>query len=186
MTTLEQADILATALEELVDAGCRTLADRSLGSDGAVDQSIAEQEQGLLFDLATLSSSVTAGREIIDRMGEGDLALAHLARVAAEASRLLIGRRVPMAPLDAVRDEITAGRDIALLSRIADRVLSTGEAGPRALAGGLRRPPQPGARSPASAHDRRRVWTPLRHGRLHLPQRSGRRGPALVHAGRRH
>jgi len=134
MTTLEQAEILATALEELVDAGCRALADRAAGPDGTVDQSIAELEQGLLFDLATLSSGVTAGREVIDRLGEGDLALVHLARVAADASSRLLGRGVPMEPLDRVRDEITAGRDMALLSRVADKVLRSGEAGPRGLA----------------------------------------------------
>jgi len=133
MDTMEKARTLATALETLVDGGCRALVDRST-VDGASDQGVAEQEQGLLFDLATLSSGVTAGREMIERMGDGDLALAHLARVAADASSRLIGRGVPLEPLDAVRDEVAAGRDMTLLTRIADRVLATGEAGPRALA----------------------------------------------------
>jgi (2S)-methylsuccinyl-CoA dehydrogenase len=134
MDTLEQARTLAIALEELVDGGCRALAGRATGDDGTVDQGAAEQEQGLLFDLATLSSAVTAGREVVERMGDGDLALVHLARVAADASSRLLGRGVDMAPLDAARDLVTAGRDMALLTRVADRVLATGEAGPRALA----------------------------------------------------
>jgi (2S)-methylsuccinyl-CoA dehydrogenase len=135
METLEQARLLATALEELLASGCREMVKRSTGVDGVFDPRIADREQGLLFDLAVLSSATTAGREILDRMGEGDLALIHLARVAADASARLLGRRIDIGQLDAVRDQIAAGRDISLLSAVADRVLITGEAGPRALDG---------------------------------------------------
>jgi len=72
-------------------------------------------------------------RDVAQHMEDGDLALAHRARDAADASYRLIGCDIDMAAFDAVCDHVTTDRDMSLLSRIADLVVRTGEAGPCAL-----------------------------------------------------
>lgn len=121
---------LVEALSVLVDQACVAVVARASAPDAA---GRSDEEQGLLFDLATISARVAAGREVLDSFGAADLALVHLAHAAADAGGSLLGRGVPLDVLDAVRDEITAGRDGGLLDGIAERVLATGEAGPRGL-----------------------------------------------------
>jgi (2S)-methylsuccinyl-CoA dehydrogenase len=121
---------LAEALERTVDEACIATVTR-VGVDNA---SIGGgHEQGLLFDLATISAGVVAGREVLDTIGDDELALIHLSRTATDAMGRLLGRDVPLEHLDAVRGAVAAGRDARLVAQLAERVLTTGEAGPRGL-----------------------------------------------------
>jgi (2S)-methylsuccinyl-CoA dehydrogenase len=121
---------LAKALERLVEEVCAAIVTDE--NDDATVQK-GEEEQGVLFDIATISAAVVAGREMLDSGADDDLALLHLARTATDAMGRLLGRRVPIDALDTVRDDIADGRERLLLNRVAERVLASNEAGPRGL-----------------------------------------------------
>lgn len=133
MDSLAQARVIVDALESTLDLLWGEVADR-YSPAGTLDDALVDSEQGLLFDLVAVEAAVAAGKEVIETLGEGDLALVHLSRTAADAFGRLLGRGVtPQAlPPDAL-DAIASGRSIAVLDRVARRVLESGEAGPRGL-----------------------------------------------------
>jgi (2S)-methylsuccinyl-CoA dehydrogenase len=131
MGTLEQATTIAEGLEHAMTRLWAEAARRFTGEDG-FDEASADREQGFLFDLVAAEASLAAGRAVIDDLGHGDLALVHLAKAASELYGRMLGRGLP---LDAVSQEavaaVEAGRSGVLVDRVAEAVLTSGEAGPR-------------------------------------------------------
>ncbi|MET7328864.1 acyl-CoA dehydrogenase family protein [Nonomuraea sp. NPDC005650] len=99
----------------------------------------AERDQAVAYDVASMSAAVAAAGELLDH--DADLALLYAADVAADLVGRLTGREslwgVDGTALDGVAAYIAAGRDPAFLERVAERVLATGEAGPRHLSAEL-------------------------------------------------
>ncbi|MGI5289776.1 acyl-CoA dehydrogenase family protein [Nonomuraea polychroma] len=122
----------------------------------------ADEHQAVAYDLASVSSSVaaaaallshgpggqgaggrdlgTGGRgsgDLADDAAQDDLALLYAADVAADLAGRMTGREslwgVERTALDGIAAPIAAGRDPALLERVAERVMATHEAGPRHL-----------------------------------------------------
>ncbi len=131
MDTLDQARRIAGDLEQAIERLWAEAADRLTGDDG-LDEGLVDSDQGFLFDLVAAEASIAAGRAVIDDLGDGDLALVHIAKAASELYGRLLGRGLP---LDAVSPEsvaaVEAGRSGAIVDRVAAAVLSSGEAGPR-------------------------------------------------------
>lgn len=132
MDTITQARQLAEALQTLLDDAALRLA-QACSVDGGLDGDRMDAEQPLLYELATLSSALVAGRDLAAFDDAGDLALIHLSRVAADVAARLTGRGVDLAPLEAAADAVAAGRDPALIDRVVDGVVRTGEVAPRRL-----------------------------------------------------
>ncbi|MCH5675635.1 acyl-CoA dehydrogenase family protein [Streptomyces gilvus] len=100
-----------------------------------------DEDQTVAYDLASMSSAVAAAAELLrhgtGEEAEADLALVYAADVAADLSGRLTGREalwgVAPTELAGIADQVAAGRDPALLDRVAERVLASSEAGPRHL-----------------------------------------------------
>ena len=131
MDTETLARQLADTLQALLDDAAATLA-AQCSVDGGLDSDRMDAHQPLLYELATLSSALAAGRDLLAESDDGDLALIHLTRVAADAASRLTGR-VPTAALDSASAALAAGRSPELIERVAAKVLATGEAGTRGL-----------------------------------------------------
>ncbi|MFF4621194.1 acyl-CoA dehydrogenase family protein [Nonomuraea jabiensis] len=121
----------------------------------------ADRDQAVAYDVASMSAAVAAAGELLNPdsgpdagaghgAGHGtgpdaglgaDLALLYAADVAADLAGRLTGREslwgVDGTALDGVAAHVAAGRDPALLERVAERVLATREAGPRHLSAEL-------------------------------------------------
>ncbi len=140
MSHLEHARTLTTALRGVVDRTAAELAVRC-EKDGRISAALIDQQQTVAYDLASVSSAVAAAEHLTGWGERGELeamlALAYAADVGADLTARLVGREADwgLEPgvLDGVREQLAAGRDAALLSRIADHVLRTGEAGDRHL-----------------------------------------------------
>ena len=140
MSHLEDARTLTTALRAVVDRTAAELAVRC-EKDGRISAALIDQQQTVAYDLASVSSAVAAAEHLAGWGERGELeamlALAYAADVGADLTARLVGREADwgLEPgvLDGVREQLAAGRDAALLSRIADHVLRTGEAGDRHL-----------------------------------------------------
>ena len=141
MSTLDSARAIVDALEAVVGGATDHLA-RASEKDGRVSVSVMDQHQTVVYDVATIASTVRAARALVAYGEHGDheaaLALAFAADTAADLRARLVGREdewgTTADALAGVADEIRAGRDTDLLSSIADTVVSSkGEAGPRHL-----------------------------------------------------
>lgn len=132
MDALAQARAIASDLESLTSSAWRDLA-AEVSSSGKVDEVLVEKMQGHLFDLISIEAATVAGLEVIEELGDGDLALVHLARTAADAYGRLLGRGPTVAMSAEVVQAVGFGRSFAVLNRVAERVLERGEAGPRGL-----------------------------------------------------
>ena len=141
MSTLDNARAIVDALEAVVAAATDHLAQAS-EKDGRVSVGLMDQHQTVVYDVATVASTVRAARALVAYGEHGDheanLALAFAADTAAELRSRLLGREDEWGTtgeaLDAVADQVRAGRDTDLLTAISDHVLSSnGEAGPRHL-----------------------------------------------------
>lgn len=104
-----------------------------------------QEEQVVAYDLASMSSAVAAAAELLGHgaadQAEADLALLYAADVAADFAGRIAGREslwgVDAFVLDGISGDVAAGRDPVLADRVAERVLATGEAGPRHLSDDL-------------------------------------------------
>lgn len=133
MNSLEQARGIADTLEQKLSQLWEDVA-RRYAPNGSLDESLVDSEQGLLFDLVAAEAAVAAGREVVETLGEGDLALVHLARTAADVYGRLLGRGLTLeAMATETLEAIEFGRSSEILDRVAQSVLKSGEAGPRGL-----------------------------------------------------
>ena len=111
-----------------------------------VDQAVAaagyQEDQLVAYDVASVSSGVAAAAELTRESSGGtdadaDLALVFAADVAADLAGRIAGREslwgIDRALLDDIGAEVAAGRDPALLNRVAERVYRSREAGTRRL-----------------------------------------------------
>lgn len=133
MSHLDQARTITAALRDVVDAAARHLAGEC-EKDGRISVARMDERQSVLYDLATIASSVRAA-ESLDAYGEhgeleARLALAWAADVHADLGARMAGRwadlGVDPAPLHA--DDVTAavrsGRDTAFLSALGEQVVA--------------------------------------------------------------
>jgi (2S)-methylsuccinyl-CoA dehydrogenase len=141
VSTLDNARAIVDALEAVVGAATDHLA-QATEKDGRVSVSAMDEHQTVVYDVATVASTVRAARALVVYGEHGDheanLALAFAADTAADLRARLLGREQEWGTtgevLDGVAEQVAAGRDTGLLVSIADRVLSArGEAGPRHL-----------------------------------------------------
>ncbi|MEV0235574.1 acyl-CoA dehydrogenase family protein [Nonomuraea sp. NPDC050786] len=122
--------------------GARAVVDvlRSVVAGAAARLSSGDQDQAVAYDVASISSAVAAAAELLEH--DADLALLYAADVAADLAGRMSGREsqwgVDRTALDGVQAHLAAGRDPAFLERVAERVMATGEAGPRHLPDELR------------------------------------------------
>jgi len=140
MTALTQAHTLVGAVSDALETASRHLS-AACAVDGRVDAGLLDEHQAAAYDLASLSSALVAARAL-SQLGDPDelqaqLALVAAADVAADLLARTAGREADFGlardPLAAVADALAAGRDTAMLGELGDRVLATGEAGPRHL-----------------------------------------------------
>ncbi|MBW3561999.1 MAG: acyl-CoA dehydrogenase family protein [Actinobacteria bacterium] len=142
MSHLEQARTIVEALRAAIDGAVAHLAPE-VEAEGRVSTDLVDDRQTVVYDLASLASSVAAAEELLPYGEEGELEakLAHAfaADVYADLRGRLAGRWTqagvdPEGELSApdVGDAVQAGRDPAFLSEIADAILDTG-APPRHL-----------------------------------------------------
>lgn len=140
MSHLEQATSVVDALEATIAEATAHLSE-ACEKDGKISVGLMDERQTVAYDLASVASAVRAGRSLLAYGEHGDheaaLALAYAADVAADLRGRLTGREddwgTDGGALAAVADAIAAGRDAAFLAAIGDRVMATGEAGPRHL-----------------------------------------------------
>ena len=141
MSTLDSARAIVDALEAVIGAATDHLA-HATEKDGRVSVSLMDQHQTVVYDVATMASTVRAARALVAYGEHGEheaaLALAFAADTAGELRGRLAGREdewgTTAEALAEVADDIRAGRDTDLLGSIADTVMSNkGEAGPRHL-----------------------------------------------------
>jgi (2S)-methylsuccinyl-CoA dehydrogenase len=137
---LEQATSVVDALEATIAEATAHVAD-ACEKDGKISVGLMDERQTVAYDLASVASAVRAGRSLLEYGEHGDheaaLALAYAADVAADLRGRLTGREddwgTDGGALAGVADAIAAGRDAAFLASIGDRVMTSGEAGPRHL-----------------------------------------------------
>lgn len=143
---LDHARTLIEVLEAVVATATAHLA-AVVTVDGRVSTSRIDEHGTVSYDLATLASTVRAGRALLDQAGEtgsddqATLALVFAADTYADAFARMTGRwddwgvaPTPVGMLEG--DVLTAvmhGRAPDVAEAVADRVLTTGEAGPRHL-----------------------------------------------------
>ncbi|MBW3620179.1 MAG: acyl-CoA dehydrogenase family protein [Actinobacteria bacterium] len=144
MSDLDQARTIVTALRGAVAEAVGALA-RASEADGRISVSRMDEHQTVAYDLASIASAVAAAEHAVSYGKHGDheaaLALAYAADVHADLVARMTGRwtelGIDTAPsglsVEDVTAAVAAGRDTRFLSRIADTVLRTGEAGPRHL-----------------------------------------------------
>ncbi len=142
MSHLKQARAIVEALRSTIDGAVSHLAPQVV-EDGRVSTDLMDQRQTVLYDLASLASSVAAAEELLSYGEEGaleeQLAHAFAADVYAEVQGRFAGRWArsgidPEGDLSApeVREAVEGGRDTDLLSDIADEIEDSG-APPRQL-----------------------------------------------------
>lgn len=140
MSTLDHARAIVDALEAVVAAATDHLA-RASEKDGRVAVELMDQRQTVVYDVATVASTVRAARALLAYGAHGDheaaLALAFAADTAADLQARLLGREAEWGTggqaLADITTQVGAGRDTDLLGAIADTVIASGEAGPRHL-----------------------------------------------------
>ncbi|MFA9429410.1 acyl-CoA dehydrogenase family protein [Egicoccus sp. AB-alg2] len=141
MSHLDHARTLVSALQDAVDTAAASLAARS-EKDGRISTGLLDQHQTVAYDLASLASAVAAARHLLTYGEQGEqeaaLALAYAADVAADLQARVAGRAahwgLDVDVLGEAAEALAAGRDPGFLDDLAERVLATGEAGPRHLA----------------------------------------------------
>ncbi len=143
---LSQARILIDVLERVVAAGTAHLAEVAT-VDGRVSTGEIDANGSVAYDLATVASTVRAGRSLVDLAADAadddlaTLALVFAADTHADVFSRLTGHwaawGVRVDAVGLVREDVVAavatGRSAQVLGTVADRVLATGEAGPRHL-----------------------------------------------------
>ncbi|MFP5308355.1 MAG: acyl-CoA dehydrogenase family protein [Actinomycetes bacterium] len=134
MSHLDQARTIVTALRSAIDTAAAHLA-RECEKDGRVSVEKMDERQSVLYDLASIASSVRAA-ESLNAYGEhgeleGKLALAWAADVHADLGARAAGRwaQLGIDPheglwSDEVTDAVAAGRDTAFLSALGDQVIA--------------------------------------------------------------
>ncbi|WP_406276717.1 acyl-CoA dehydrogenase family protein [Nocardia sp. NBC_00881] len=111
----------------------------SVVQKAAIGSSVADDNQVVAYDLASISAGVAAAAELVRHGDHGsggdDLALVFAADVAADLRGRITGREAlwgtDFHALDDVEAAIAAGRDPAMLEQVASRVAATMEAGSR-------------------------------------------------------
>jgi (2S)-methylsuccinyl-CoA dehydrogenase len=135
MSHLDQATTITTALRAVVDAAVSHLA-VECEKDGRVNVTKMDERQSVLYDLATIASSLRAA-EALNGYGahgelEGRLALAWAADVHTDLVARMAGRwtDVGIDPHtagiwdDDVTAAVAAGRDTAFLSAVGEQVIA--------------------------------------------------------------
>lgn len=131
---LEVARTLVAGCREIVDAAAARLAADSV-ADGKIDVGLMDREQALAYDLATVSSMVTAAEETLAHFGpeagelETLLAVGFAGEVAAELGGRMAGRETAWAVPegaawhgDAFREALATARSPQLREELATRV----------------------------------------------------------------
>jgi (2S)-methylsuccinyl-CoA dehydrogenase len=137
---LDHARSLVTALDDAIATAASHLA-AACAEDGRISTSRIDDHQSVAYDLASVASAAAAARHLADWGERGEtealLALVYAADVAVDLKARAAGREgdwgLPVELLAGEADAIAAGRDVAVLADLADRVLATGEAGGRHL-----------------------------------------------------
>jgi (2S)-methylsuccinyl-CoA dehydrogenase len=137
---LDQARAVVDALEAVIGAAIHHLAATG-EKDGRISTERMDQNQTVVYDVASVASAVRAARSLLAYGEHGDhearLAHAYAADVVADVRGRLVGREgdwgTDGAALDDVAEAVAAGRDASFLAEIAETVMGTGEAGPRHL-----------------------------------------------------
>ncbi|HEX9890127.1 MAG TPA: acyl-CoA dehydrogenase family protein, partial [Nitriliruptorales bacterium] len=144
MSHLDHARTIVGALRATVDAAAGHLA-AATEKDGLVSVSKMDERQTVLYDLASIASSVKAAEVMLDYGQQGEreskLALAWAADVHADLGGRMAGRwdAIGVDPHasglwdDAVMVAVAAGRDAAFLAALGDAVIADKQAGPRHL-----------------------------------------------------
>jgi len=141
---LERAATIVRALQGVVDAAAAHLASVT-SEDGRISVARMDEHQTVLYDLASVASSVSAAERLLAYGEHGDreamLALVWAADVHADLGGRMAGRWAGWGVdphssgiwSDEVSEAVAAGRDTTFLMALADHVLADGEAGPRHL-----------------------------------------------------
>ncbi len=135
MTHLDQARTITTALRGAIDQAAGHLA-REVEKDGRASVALMDQRQTVLYDLASIASSVRAAESLLAYGEHGELeaklALAWAADVHADLTGRLVGRWDAWGiPADGaglfaqeVGKAVDAGRDAAFLAGLGDQVIA--------------------------------------------------------------
>lgn len=143
---IDQATTVITALEAVIDTAAAHVADL-VTVDGRVSSRAIDDHGVVAYDLASLASTVRAGRSLLDaaRASGSDeqatLALVFAADVHTDAFARMGGRWEAWGVMptaiglldDDVQAGVARGRDPVVLDEVADATVATGEAGPRNL-----------------------------------------------------
>jgi (2S)-methylsuccinyl-CoA dehydrogenase len=143
VSELDLATTITSALRAAVDRAAASLAAETV-DDGRISVGLIDERQTVLYDLASVTSAVAAAEELLDHGAQGEhearLALAFAADVHADLTGRAAGRWSAWGLGDRdglfaedVTGAVAAGRDVALLDRIAGDVLRSGSPGPRHL-----------------------------------------------------
>ncbi len=135
MTHLDQARTITTALRSAIDTSAAHLA-AQVEKDGRVSVALMDERQSVLYDLASIASSIRAAESLVAYGEGGDLeaklALAWAADVHADLTGRMIGRWQDWGiPADGaglfaqeVGEAVGAGRDTAFLKGLGDDVIA--------------------------------------------------------------
>lgn len=136
MSHLDDARTITTALRSTIDRATAQLAE-ACDKGGRISVAAMDERQSVLYDLASIASSVRAAESLLEYGEKGDLeaklALAWAADVHADLTGRTVGRwedwgfddqtqQVLFA--DEVGAAVTAGRDTAFLAALGDDVLA--------------------------------------------------------------
>jgi (2S)-methylsuccinyl-CoA dehydrogenase len=142
VSNLEQARAIVERLRSTFVSPATARLAETCAEDGRISVERMDEHQTLLYDLASLASSVVAAEEMIAYAAHGEhearLAHAFAADVSAELAGRAAGRweaflgEVPE-PSPEAAEAVRAGRAPALLDAVAERVLASSEPGPRHL-----------------------------------------------------
>lgn len=144
-SNLDHAGTLIEVLEAVVTTATTHVA-AQVTVDGRVSTAQIDVHGSVAYDLATVASTVRAGRSLLDQAeasGSSDqaaLALVFAADTHADVFARLTGRWEQWGvttDVGLIRDDVVAavalGRSDEVMGAVADRVLASGEAGPRDL-----------------------------------------------------
>jgi (2S)-methylsuccinyl-CoA dehydrogenase len=137
---LDHARTLVAALDDALATATSHLA-AACASDGRISTALIDEQQSVVYDLASVASAAAAARHLLAWGEQGEtealLALVYAADVAVDLKARASGREAAWGlPADLLVGEATAiaaGRDPGVLDDLAARVLTTGEAGARHL-----------------------------------------------------
>jgi (2S)-methylsuccinyl-CoA dehydrogenase len=137
---LDHARTLVVALDDAVATATSHLAAACV-ADGRISTALIDAQQSVAYDLASVASAAAAARHLLawGERGETEalLALVYAADVAVDLKARASGREaawgLPADLLIGEAEAIAAGRDPVVLDELAQRVLTTGEAGARHL-----------------------------------------------------